>query len=151
MNTIDSIAISVALLLVLVLGIYVVLRGNQGTGDDLRSTDPASSAKQRPGASLYQNQGCHVCHSIDGSKGLGPTFKGLYGSRRTFSNHPDTRATETYLRNSIRHPGKRVVKSYPANMPSYDHLSKKQVNRLIQFIKSLGDADALKPQKNDDS
>ena len=35
------------------------------------------------GAKLAKEKGCLSCHSLDGSKGIGPTFKGLYNSRVT--------------------------------------------------------------------
>ena len=32
-----------------------------------------------PGDVLYKRFGCNTCHSIDGTSGNGPTFKGLFG------------------------------------------------------------------------
>ncbi len=40
------------------------------------ATVPPAEAGRR----LYQLRGCQQCHSIDGTKGIGPTFKGLFGT-----------------------------------------------------------------------
>ena len=34
------------------------------------------------GEELYRQYACASCHSLDGSKGTGPTFKGLAGTAR---------------------------------------------------------------------
>ena len=44
----------------------------QGGGGQAGKTD---------GAKLAKEKGCLACHSLDGSRGVGPTFKGLYHSK----------------------------------------------------------------------
>jgi mono/diheme cytochrome c family protein len=33
------------------------------------------------GATLYQSLGCSSCHTLTGAKSIGPTYKGLFGSK----------------------------------------------------------------------
>ena len=102
---------------------------------------PESVDEGRRVAQLY---GCIACHSIDGGgiTKLGPTWKGLYGSERTFGNgaSPAT-ADETYLREAILSPTARIVSGYErgeAGMPSYAGvLTDPQIESIILYIKSL--------------
>jgi len=94
------------------------------------------------GAVLYRQRSCIACHSIDGTLDgkTGPTFKGLYGTRRTFEDQRARTADEAYLRQSILEPAAEIVDGFPAEMPSFvGVLSEVEVASLILFIKSLGD------------
>ncbi len=86
------------------------------------------------GYDLYVKHACNTCHSLDGSRMNGPTFKGLYGKRVYFYNDSSIVVDEKYLINSIISPGKEIVKAYPNLMPSYD-LEKDDIDALIDFIK----------------
>ena len=92
------------------------------------------------GALLYKEQGCFACHSLDGSKMIGPSWKGLFEKQRNFSDGTSTIANEDYLVESIIYPAKRIVKGYPNAMASYkDILSDKDINAIIEYIKTLKD------------
>ena len=86
------------------------------------------------GYSLYIKHACNTCHSLDGSRMNGPTFKKLYGKRVQFHNDNSIIVDEEYLINSIINPGKQIVKGYPNLMPSYN-LAKDEIDALIDFIK----------------
>jgi cytochrome c oxidase subunit II len=89
--------------------------------------------------------GCVACHSIDGSKLVGPSWKGLYGRQETMTNGTTVTADDTYIKESILNPGALVVQGYPAGvMPAQfiDPVSKKpisdaQILDIIEFIKTL--------------
>jgi cytochrome c oxidase subunit 2 len=92
------------------------------------------------GKQLYANQGCQGCHSLDGSAGVGPSWKGLYGSTdHEMSDGSTVTADENYLRQSILKPGAKIVQGYGNNMVSYAHLSDRQISGLIEFIKEQSD------------
>lgn len=100
----------------------------------------AESERELPlaelGRQLYQQQGCLGCHSVDGSAMIGPTFAGLFGKERTFTDGSTTVADEEYLRESIYQPGNKVVQGFNPVMISYQGiLNDQQVNALIEFIK----------------
>jgi cytochrome c oxidase subunit 2 len=89
---------------------------------------------------LAADMGCLGCHSIDRHHDLtGPTFRGLYGSRRTLEDGSVVVADEEYLRNSILLPGAQVVKGYPNVMPKdyRERLSAEQLQTLVDYLKSL--------------
>jgi mono/diheme cytochrome c family protein len=91
------------------------------------------------GAGLYASLGCQGCHSIDGSKSSGPTFKGLYGSKVTLANGQTVTADDAYLLESILDPDKQIVKGYqPGVMSSVikkGQVSPDQAKQLVDFIK----------------
>lgn len=90
------------------------------------------------GKKYYKGLGCSACHSIDGSDMIGPTWKGLYGKLREFSDGTSTIADENYIRESIIYPNKRIVKGYPAGaMNSYKGQKDIVIDGIIEYIKTL--------------
>ena len=103
----------------------------------LDSNKPAEGAVSDAGKELYENK-CRSCHSLDGTRVVGPTWKGLYGAKREFESGPTVDADENYLRESILNPNAKVVKGYPAAMPPYaGQLSDDELSQLIDYIKSV--------------
>jgi mono/diheme cytochrome c family protein/glucose/arabinose dehydrogenase len=122
-----------------------------GFGDltvDLRPR-PVTVAASAPvsveeGRVLYQRYGCVACHTAEDTSisRLGPTFKGLYGSRRSFlKGVVEVTADEAYLRESILEPGAKVVSGYERTgmgMPSFGGvLTDAQIESIVLYIKSL--------------
>lgn len=98
--------------------------------DDLRPSEV--------GANLYRANGCNACHSVDGAAGTGPTWQGLYGSQRAFTNASSVVADENYIRESIYEPAAKLVEGYPNQMQSYQGLiDDRQLFALISYMKSL--------------
>jgi cytochrome c oxidase subunit 2 len=91
------------------------------------------------GQGLYASLGCQGCHSIDGSKSTGPTFKGLFGSKVTLTNGQTVTADDQYLIDSIVDPDKEIVKGYqPGVMTSVikkGQIKEDQAKQLVDFIK----------------
>lgn len=99
------------------------------------------------GRILYQRQGCAQCHSLDGTRKVGPSFKNVYGEEVRFADGTSTIADENYLRESILVPDAKIVAGYPAQMPPYQGLlDEDKIAALIAFIKSLSDAHAEEAQ-----
>ena len=92
------------------------------------------------GKQLAENFGCIACHSVDGTTEgkVGPTWKHLFGSRRTFVDGTSEIADELYLREKILDPMKKRVMTGAAEMPSYRGvLSEAQLESLIFYMRSL--------------
>ena len=91
------------------------------------------------GKGLYTSLGCQGCHSVDGSKSTGPTFKGLSGSKVQLTNGKTVTADDKYLLDSIIDPDLDIVKGYqPGVMTSVvkkGQVSKDQAQQLVDFIK----------------
>lgn len=85
-------------------------------------------------------KGCASCHSFNGKRMAGPTWKGLYNSNRRFTDGKEAVADEAYIRRAILKPRDEVVASFPANLMPLnlgEKLSDNQLDAIIQFIKSL--------------
>ncbi|HWA87891.1 MAG TPA: DUF6797 domain-containing protein [Opitutus sp.] len=100
-----------------------------------RANAPASAAE---GRRLYEFNGCMACHSVDGSKTFGPTWKSLAGSMVELADGTRVRADHAYLKESIMTPNAKIVKGFEVGMPNYAGiLTDSQVESLILYIKSL--------------
>ena len=97
--------------------------------------EEAGNVSAEIGESIHKNN-CISCHSLDGSRLVGPSFKGLWQSNRTFTDGTSVIADENYIRSSILEPNSQVVESYPAAMPVQDYTDS-QIDSIIEFLKSL--------------
>lgn len=98
----------------------------------------AGKPDAKRGEKLYTESACKTCHSLDGSKGTGPTWKGLYGSQVKLADGTDLLADDAYLSESIRQPGAKTVEGFLAGaMPSFSYLKDGQIADLIEFMKTL--------------
>lgn len=90
------------------------------------------------GQVIYKEKGCNSCHSIDGSRLVGPSFKGIWGEQHKFTDGSAAAVDENYVRNSVLYPQKQVVAGYPPVMPSYQgQLDDDELGYIIEYIKSL--------------
>jgi cytochrome c oxidase subunit II len=105
-------------------------------------TDYTPKKKEAEGLVLIKKNACTGCHSIDGAKGIGPTFKGLFGSTRTITvggADKDVVADELYIRRSVFDPAAEVVKGFPNGvMKSYRGVVKNSDIKIItEYLKTL--------------
>lgn len=104
------------------------------------AVDTASLKPEDRGKTLYQQKACIGCHTLDGSAGVGPSFKGLWERAAEFDDGTAYVVDEAYIKGSILEPQKQVVKGYPkpSPMPPYQgQLTDADLNDLIAFIKTL--------------
>ncbi len=94
------------------------------------------------GKRIMQNIGCFACHSLDGSKLVGPSFKGVWGEEQTVVTNGATRKVtvdEDYIKKSIYDPNADVVEGFSKGMMlSYEgQLSDEDVANIIEYLKTL--------------
>jgi cytochrome c oxidase subunit II len=92
------------------------------------------------GKKLAQEKGCLGCHSLDGSPGVGPSFKGMYGrSTLVITKGVERTITvnEAYLRQSILDPPADVVKGFQPIMPAFSDLSKDELEALVEYLEGI--------------
>ena len=84
---------------------------------------------------------CTACHSLDGSKKVGPSFKNLACSERQFADGSTGVADDAYLLESILEPNKKIAKGYPPAMPPMGGtLSRSKIDSAIMFLKTQSEA-----------
>ncbi|HLH42722.1 MAG TPA: cytochrome c oxidase subunit II [Bryobacteraceae bacterium] len=86
----------------------------------------------------YETKGCNSCHTLDGTKSKGPSWKGIWGKMETLNNGQKVLVDEAYVRESMMNPSAKVVNGFEPIMPSFQGLLKEnQIKGLIAFIQSL--------------
>ncbi|HTX90947.1 MAG TPA: cytochrome c oxidase subunit II [Anaerolineales bacterium] len=106
-------------------------------------TKQLATASQDPalhGLQLVQQFGCAVCHSVDGSKKVGPTWQHLYESSVTLADGTKVTADDKYISDSIINPNLQIVKGFSPNvMPQTfgQTLDDSQIQAIIAYIESL--------------
>lgn len=103
----------------------------------------AEPAEMEDGQALLARFGCKACHSLDGTKMIGPTFRGLFGRRITVQTDGKARelvVDRDYIRRSILEPGADLVTGYPPVMPSFkDRMSVEDLEALVEFLAGTAD------------
>jgi len=103
-----------------------------------------SVVKEPEGFVILRNTGCFACHTIDGPRLVGPTFKGLFGSERIIlSSNGEVKKTadENYLIKSVFDPDVEIVSGFNKGlMKSYKGiLSEKDLKTIIDYLKTLNE------------
>lgn len=110
--------------------------GEEGSGEGGVNQTLASA-----GEHLATTKGCVACHSTDGSKLVGPSFKGIYGHETTVVTNGQERTVvvdDEYIHNSILNPNDDIVKGFQPLMPSQQGLvTEDEIRALTEYIKSL--------------
>jgi len=100
----------------------------------------AAEAAQTPegrGQALVQANGCAACHSIDGSKGIGPTWFDVAGSQVPLADGSVVTADDAYLMESIHQPQAKIVAGFEGQqMPTYG-FTEEQIADIVAYIKTL--------------
>ncbi len=83
---------------------------------------------------------CATCHSVDGSKNTGPSWKNWFGYEHTYADGSKHVADENWLLDNINYSQKHIVQGYPTSMPVYAGVLKQvELDGLIAYIKTLSD------------
>ena len=109
-----------------------------------QSTEPTAADEPvdlvNRGATLADQNGCLGCHSTDGSRKVGPSYKGLWGSERTVvkdGQEVKVLMDTDYLIRALREPGAEIAEGYPAIMPPFPGLSDDDIKALQAWLQSL--------------
>jgi cytochrome c oxidase subunit 2 len=91
------------------------------------------------GEKLLKIKGCVACHSSDGTKLVGPSYKGMFGKKeRVMTNGVEREITvdEEYIRRSLLQPKADVVVGYQPQMPEMgNQLDEEDIQLIIDYIK----------------
>jgi cytochrome c oxidase subunit II len=109
---------------------------------EVAATKTAGAAPGAKGLAILKKNGCLACHSLDGSKIVGPSYKGLYGRTETVVTNGSERqvkSDDAYIHKSIYEPNADVVKGYNAGMMiSYKStVSEEDIKQIIEYFKTL--------------
>ena len=104
--------------------------------------DESSVAPASLGERLYTQRNCQTCHSVDGSPGVGPSWKGLWMAPQQHMDGSSMVADAEYIYQSIMYPQAHIVMGYAnGNMPSYEgQLTDTQIEGITAYIRQLSGA-----------
>ncbi len=94
------------------------------------------------GLQIIKDNGCTACHSLDGSRLVGPTFKGLGDAEKYVIVDGDEKQITVdaeYLERAIIAPNEEIVKGFDKNlMKSYDGvIPEEDIDLMIEYLLSL--------------
>jgi mono/diheme cytochrome c family protein len=95
----------------------------------------ANDPPEKKGEALFKLKACVGCHSLDGTRLVGPSMKGLVG-RTEKTDKGDVVVDDAYLIESIKAPSAKIVADYPPAMPAIP-LSDDEIASLIAYIKTI--------------
>ncbi len=98
---------------------------------------PAASLVEH-GKRVFAQRGCVACHSLDGTRRLGPTVKGLWRRRERLADGTEIVVDDEYLRESLVKPGAKVVAGFPNVMPPLV-LEERDLQGLGAYLQSLSE------------
>ena len=96
------------------------------------------------GLNILRIQGCNACHSSDGSKIVGPSYKGIWGEQQVVledGKEVSITVDEEYIRSSIYEPNAQIVKGYPKGlMQTYEGIiTDDDIVKITEYLKTLNE------------
>lgn len=98
--------------------------------------DPNAPADVQ-GKGYFAAKGCASCHSVDGSKLVGPTFKGLFGKEEELVDGSKVRVDQAYLVESILTPNAKVVKGFVLGQMPPQTVTEDEAKKIAAYIETL--------------
>jgi cytochrome c oxidase subunit 2 len=90
------------------------------------------------GRKVYETKSCNTCHTVDGTTKIGPSWKGLFGSKVELTDGSTVTADENYIHESIVDPSAKIVKGFGPTMPTFKGvLNEQEISAVIAYIKTL--------------
>jgi len=110
--------------------------------DEWYQEDLSGASPVEAGLQVLTANGCIACHSLDGTRLVGPSFKGLYGMDREVLLEDGTKKTVVadaeYIKKSIYDPNSEVVDTYPKVMISYkETINEEQLKQINAYLESI--------------
>lgn len=108
-----------------------------GSSRPAPTADLHLSGAAAQGQEIVRDLGCTTCHTVDGGDGVGPTFRGLAGSRVALEGGRTVTADAAYLRRSVTRPSSQVVEGFRPVMPDRE-LTDAQLDSVVAYLQALG-------------
>ena len=107
--------------------------------DTWLETEPDTSG-EHPGLTLMKRNACLSCHTQDGTRLVGPSFKEIMGKMEIViadGNEKEVTIDRDYLINSIKNPNAEIVKGYQPNLMPVLPLTDEELNHIADYIETI--------------
>ena len=85
---------------------------------------------------LLDDKGCLACHSLDGTPGVGPTFKGMWGQTTELVDGTKRTVDAAFVREMILHPANYPIKGFDPVMPELP-VTDEELKLIQQYLEGL--------------
>ena len=109
-----------------------VLEVSRGAADISAEGLPSTEA----GRKVMEAKGCLACHSLDGSPGVGPSFKGVWGQKVELADGTTRVVDAAFVTEKILHPEQNTVKGFSPVMPKLP-LTKEEIDEIENFLEDM--------------
>lgn len=126
-------------LLLLVGGVGVALKLSPSARDE-KNIPQVSLGDPVRGRQVVLKYGCVQCHTDDGTRAQGPSFKGLFNSTVQYIDGSTGVVNEEDVRYALREPAGKVIDTYEPSMPKFsDRFTEEETVNLIAYLRSIGE------------
>ena len=88
------------------------------------------------GKALFTAKICNSCHSIDGSRLVGPTMKGIWARQEKMADGTELYVDREYFMRSVKEPMAQIVEGYPAAMAALP-VTDDEIEALLHYVASI--------------
>ena len=81
---------------------------------------------------------CDACHTNDGAKLVGPTFKGLWGKEEPMEDGSTALVDRAYVVESLRNPSAKIVKGFAdQTMTPFPDINDEEIDAICAYLESI--------------
>lgn len=110
--------------------------------DWLANLEATGNIPDPEGLAIAKANSCFSCHSMDGKKLVGPSFKGIYGSKKVViedGEEVEITVDDAYITRSIVDPNGQIVKGFNKGlMQSYEGtISEEDIQKIVEYLRTV--------------
>jgi len=118
----------------------VVVHPDQRSFDAwVREGQAAVASLAAQGKQVFAQRGCAGCHSLDGTRRVGPSMKGLWKRKEKLADGSEVLVDHEYLRESLVKPAAKIVAGFPNVMPPVV-LDERDLAALAAYLETLSES-----------
>ncbi len=104
--------------------------------DQVENISAEGLVSPQAGKAVADDKGCLACHSVDGTTGVGPSFKGLWGQTVQLADGSSRVVNDDFVKIMILHPTANPVKGFDPVMPELP-MSDEEIDQITEYLKEL--------------
>lgn len=97
-------------------------------------------SNEHPGLTIMKKNACFSCHTTDGNRLVGPSFKGLMGKEETvLRNGVEEKVTidTEFIKQKLHKPAETTVKGYQTGLMPALPLSDEDIQHIVDYISTI--------------
>lgn len=98
------------------------------------------NANEHPGLTLMKKNACFSCHTRDGSRLVGPSFKGIMGRTETITikgTDVDVTIDADFIKNKLQDPLSSTVTGFQSGLMPKLPLTDEEISQIIDYLSTI--------------